>query len=136
MRTSFRKCPRTLIHWTVQYFTKLTTLQQRGAIDRVAWKMQSTEERCDVMLRQGKAHERRDAEAKHLTEQRDAEQDKARHMREQEQRDTLRQRKSGVMLRQSNAHERARTVTRQLRHMRESKNGVKDAETKHTRKQY
>ena len=57
------------------------------------------------MLRQGKAHERRDAEAKHLREHRDAEPDKARHMREQEQRDTLRQRKSGVMLRQSNAHE-------------------------------
>ena len=48
----------------------------------------------------------------------------------------LRQRRSGVMLRQSNAHERARTVTRQLRNMRESKNGVKDAETKHMRKQY
>ena len=42
------------------------------------------------------------------------------------QRDTLRRRKSGVMLRQSNAHEQA-TVTRQIRHMRESKNGVKDA---------
>ena len=40
------------------------------------------------MLRQGKAHEWRDAEAKHLREQRDAEADKARHMREQEQRDT------------------------------------------------
>ena len=88
------------------------------------------------MLRQGKAHKRRDAEAKYLTEQRDAEPDKARHTREQEQRDTLRQRKSDVMLRQSNAHERARMVTRQLRHMRESKNSVKDAETKHTRKQY
>ena len=46
------------------------------------------------MLRQGKAHERRDAEAKHLREQRYAEPDKARHMREQEQRDTLRQRKT------------------------------------------
>ena len=88
------------------------------------------------MLRQGKAHEWRDAEAKHLTKQHDAQPDKARHMREQEQRDTLRQRKSGVMLRQSNAHERARTVTRQLRDMRESNNGVKDAETKHMRKQY
>ena len=41
-----------------------------GAIDRVAWKRQSTEERRvgDVMLRQGKAHERRDAEAKHSRE--------------------------------------------------------------------
>ena len=58
------------------------------AQSRVAWKRQSTEERRDVMLRQGKAHERRDAEAKHLTEQRDAEPDKARHMREQEQSDT------------------------------------------------
>ena len=48
---------------------------------------------------------------KHLREQRDAEPDKARHMREQEQCDTLRQRKSGMMLRQSNSHERARTVT-------------------------
>ena len=46
------------------------------------------------MLRQGKAHERRDAEAKHLREHRDAEPDKARHIREQEQRDTLRQRKA------------------------------------------
>ena len=54
-----------------------------------------------VMSCWDKAHERRDAEAKHLTEQRDAESDKARHMREQEQRDTLRQRKSGVMLRYS-----------------------------------
>ena len=60
---------------------------RHGAIDRVAWKRQSTEERRDVMLRQGKAHKRRDAEAKYLTEQRDAERDKARHMREQERRD-------------------------------------------------
>ena len=39
------------------------------------------------MLRQGKAHEWRDAEVKHLREQRDAEPDKASHVREQEQRD-------------------------------------------------
>ena len=32
------------------------------------------------MLRQGKAHERRDAEVKHLREHRDAEPDKARHI--------------------------------------------------------
>ena len=37
-------------------------------------------ERRDVMLRQGKAHERRDAEVKHLREHRDAEPDKARHI--------------------------------------------------------
>ena len=36
--------------------------------------------RRDVMLRQGKAHERRDAEVKHLREHRDAEPDKARHI--------------------------------------------------------
>ena len=32
------------------------------------------------MLRQGKAHERRDAEVKHLREHRDAEPDKAKHI--------------------------------------------------------
>ena len=59
------------------------------------------------MLRQGKAHERRDAEVKHLREHRDAEPDKARHIESKtKQRDTLRQRKSGVMLRQSNEQER------------------------------
>ena len=69
------------------------------------------------------------SQAKHLREHRDAEPDKALAHREQEQRDTLRQRKSGVMLRQSNAHEQEQ-YTRQIRHMRESKNGVKDAETR------
>ena len=60
------------------------------------------------MLRQGKAHERRDAEAKHLREHRDAEPEQSKAHRKQEQRDTLRQRKSGVMLRQNNAHEQER----------------------------
>ena len=76
-----------------------------SSLEKYLGERQSTEERRDVMLRQGKAHERRDAEAKHLREHRDAEPDKASAHREQEQRDTLRQRKSGVMLRQSNAHE-------------------------------
>ena len=47
----------------------------------------------------------------------------------------LRQRKGGVMLIETKqcTHERARTVTRLLRHRGESKNGVKDAETKQLR---
>ena len=35
--------------------------------DRVAWTRQNTEERRDGMLRQGKAHERRDTETKQST---------------------------------------------------------------------
>ena len=72
------------------------------------------------MLRQGKAHEQRDAEAKHLTEQRDAEPDKARHMREQEL--------SVIMYPAERSYVRAAWSLRQSIHvnMRSCKNGNKE----------
>ena len=83
----YYRSPNCLFIGSVILLSLISFIGQLYSNQSSSWKRQITEERHDVMLRQGKAHEWRDAEVKHLREQRDAEPDKASHVREQEQRD-------------------------------------------------